>query len=218
MNSKLTIVLADDHPILRNGLRRSIQDVEGWNVIAEAGDGEAALALVKKHRPDIVILDIDMPKMDGLAVAREMRRQSLDTRIIFLTLHSTQDFFHAAIDLGATGYVLKESATLEIVACVQSVSEGRPFYSSALTSPALQKREAPITAPGQSLMRNLTPTERRVLRLVGDGKSSKEIGAELSISYRTVENHRTSMCRKLSLEGEGPSALLRFALQNKSGL
>lgn len=218
MDSKIRIVLADDHPIVRNGLKRNIQEIEGWSVIAEAADGETALALIQKHRPHIAVLDIDMPKMDGLAVAREVRRQSLNTKIIFLTLHNDQDFFHAAIDLGGMGYILKDSATLEIVACIQAVADGRPFYSSVLTSPALQKRETSIMKPGDSLMRQLTPTERKILLLVGDGKSSKEIGAELSISYRTVENHRTSMCRKLLLEGEGPSALLRFALQNKSAL
>ncbi len=218
MNSKIRIVLVDDHPIVRNGLRRNIQEIEDWSVIAEAADGETALVLIQKHRPHIAVLDIDMPKMDGLAVAREVRKQSLSTKIIFLTLHNDQDFFHAAIDLGGMGYILKDSATLEIVACIQAVAEGRPFYSSVLTSPALQKRENPITTPRDSLMRELTPTERKILQLVGDGKSSKEIGNVLSISYRTVENHRTSMCRKLSLDGEGPSALLRFALQNKSAL
>jgi len=218
MNSKLQILLADDHPIVRNGLKRNIQEVEGWRVVAEASEGETALALIKKHHPDIAVLDIDMPRMDGLAVAREMRRQSMTAKIIFLTLHSDQDFFHAAIDLGAMGYILKDSATLEIAACIQSVSQGRPFYSSALTAPALQKREVPTATPGESLMRQLTPTERKILHLIANGKTSKEIGAELSINYRTVENHRTNMCRKLFLEGEGPSALLRFALQNKSAL
>ena len=218
MNSRINIILADDHPIVRNGLKRNIQEIKGWNVIAEAADGETALALVQKHRPHIVVLDIDMPKMDGLAVGREIRRQKLSTKIIFLTLHNDQDFFRAALDLGGIGYILKDSATLEIVACIQAVSEGRPYYSSVLTSPALQKRETPIATPGDSLLRQLSPTERKILHLIGSGKSSKEIGLELRVNHRTIENHRTNMCRKLSLEGEGPGALVRFALQNKSTL
>lgn len=218
MDNKITIVLVDDHPIVRKGLRMAIEEIEGCQVVAEAADGEAALLQIRKHRPQIVVLDIDMPKMDGMAVAREMREHSLPTKIIFLTLHSDQDFFRSAVDLGCMGYILKDSATVEIAACIHAVSEGRPFYSSILTTPALQKRDVPITSPGDLLMRKLTPTERIILRQIANGKSSKEIGAELSINYRTVENHRTNMCRKLALEGEGPSALLRYALQNKSAL
>jgi len=218
MDSRINIVLADDHPVVRKGLRFSIEEAEGLKVVAEASDGEAAIALVKKHRPHVVVLDIDMPKMDGLAVAREMRKQSLAAKIIFLTLHYDQDFFRAAVDIGGMGYILKDSAMLEIVACIQSVAEGRPYYSTVLTAPALQKRKAPITTPEESLTRQLTPTERKILQLIANGKSSKEIGTELSINYRTVENHRTNMCRKLSIEGEGPNALLRFALQNRSSL
>lgn len=218
MNNQVAIVLVDDHPIVRKGLKMAIQEIEGCQVVAEAADGEAALAAIRKHRPQIVVLDIDMPKMDGLAVAREMRKQSLPAKIIFLTLHSDQDFFRAAVDLGCMGYILKDSAAIEISACIQAVADGRPFYSSILTTPALQKREVPAASPGDLLMRQLTPTERLILRQIADGKSSKEIGAALSINYRTVENHRTNMCRKLAIEGEGPSALLRFALQNKTAL
>ncbi len=218
MDSQIKIVLADDHPIVRNGLKMSIQTVKEWDVIAEASDGEAALALVRKYRPHILVLDIDMPKMDGLAVAREMRKQALATKIIFLTLHCDQDLFRSAVDLGSMGYILKDCAALEIKACIQAVSEGRPFYSSALTMPAIKKLEAAIVTPGESLMRHLSPMERKILQLIANGKTSKDIGAELSIHHRTVENHRTAMCRKLSLDGEGPSALLRFALQHRSAL
>ncbi|MBS1852415.1 MAG: response regulator transcription factor [Acidobacteria bacterium] len=218
MDSLIRIVLADDHPVVRKGLKFSIEQDEGLKVVAEAGDGETALALVKKHRPQVLVLDIDMPKLDGLAAAREMRRQGLDAKIIFLTLHDEQDFFRAAIDLGGLGYILKDSAMVEIVACIHSVADGRPYYSSALTAPMIQPREAPPATPADSLTSRLTPTERKILKLIAVGKSSKEIGAELSIHYRTVENHRTNMCRKLCIEGEGPNALLRFALQNRSSL
>ena len=152
--------------------------------------------------------------VDGLGVAREIARQKLETNIIFLTFHADEDLFRAAMNLGSKGYILKDSASQEIVAGVRAVASGRPYISSAITEKLLHPQEPP--PPTDTLTANLTPTERRIMRLIAEGKSSKEIGAELSIHYRTVENHRTNICRKFSLEGEGANALLRFALQNKS--
>lgn len=214
MDEEIRILIADDHPIVRKGLRFSIEEDPGLKVIAEASDGETALALIKKLRPQIAVLDIDMPKLDGLGVAREIARQKLDARIIFLTFHADEDLFRTAMSLGSKGYILKDSASQEIVAGVHAVASGRPYISSAITEKLLQPPAA--LPPQNTLTANLTPTELRIMRLIADGKSSKEIGAELSIHYRTVENHRTNICRKLNLEGEGANALLRFALQNKS--
>ncbi len=213
MDEEIRILIADDHPIVRRGLRLSVEEDAGLKVVAEASDGEMALALIKKYHPHVAVLDIDMPKLDGLGVAREIARQKLDAKIIFLTFHADEDLFRSAMSLGSKGYILKDSASQEIVAGVRAVASGRPYISSAITEKLLHPREA---SPQNTLTANLTPTERRIMRLIADGKSSKEIGAELSIHYRTVENHRTNMCRKLNLEGEGANALLRFALQNKS--
>jgi DNA-binding NarL/FixJ family response regulator len=214
VDDQIRILIADDHPIVRKGLRFSVEEDDGLKVVAEASDGEMALALIKKHRPDIAVLDIDMPKLDGLGVAREIARQKLDAKIIFLTFHADEELFRAAMSLGSKGYILKDSASQEIVAGVRAVASGRPYISSAITEKLLHPKEPP--APKNTFTSNLTPTERRIMRLIADGKSSKEIGAELSIHYRTVENHRTNICRKLNLEGEGANALLRFALQNKT--
>ena len=216
MDEKIRILVADDHPIVRKGLRFSIEEDPGLKVVGEAADGQAALDLIRKLRPQIAVLDIDMPKLDGLAVAREMARQKLDTKIIFLTFHADEDLFRSAMELGSRGYILKDSASQEIVAGVRAVASGRPYISSAITEKLLHPRKAPMAQDG--ITANLTPTERRIMRLIADGKTSKEIGAELSIHYRTVENHRTNICRKLNLEGEGANALLRFALQHKSSL
>ncbi len=196
-------------------MRFSIEKDPGLRVVAEAGDGETALALIRKFRPDVAILDIDMPRLDGIAVAREIANQRLNPKIIFLTLHEDENLFRLAIKLGAKGYLLKDSAMPEIAAGVRSVIAGRLYVSSAMTTLLLEERSSsapeseknPITA-------NLTATERRVLRLISEGQSSKEIGAELSLHYRTIENHRTNICRKLKIDGS--NSLLRFALQNKA--
>ena len=216
MDEQIQVLIADDHPIVRKGLRTSIEEDPGIKVVAEASDGELALALVKKLRPHIVVLDIDMPKLDGLNVAREIVRQKLQTEIIFLTFHADEELFRTAMDLGSKGYILKDSAAQEIVAGVRAVAAGRHYLSSAVTANLLQRREKPEEKQPSALTTLLTATEYRIMQLIANGKSSKEIGAELSIHYRTVENHRTNICRKLSLEGEGANALLRFALQNRS--
>ncbi len=216
MQDEIRILIADDHPLMRKGLRLSVEEDPGLTVVGEASNGETALSLITKLHPHVALLDIEMPKMDGMGVARESIKRGLKTEIIFLTLHSNQEFFRSAMDLGAKGYILKDSAVQEVVAGIHAVASGRPYLSSAITADLLQKRDEAAPKSGQSLTTNLTPTERRIMQLIGNGKTSKEIGAELSIHYRTVENHRTNICRKLEIEGEGANALLRFALQNKT--
>jgi DNA-binding NarL/FixJ family response regulator len=215
MADQIRILLADDHPVVRKGLRMAIEEDEGLSVVGEAADGEAALALIVELLPQIAVLDIDMPKLDGFAVAREIAARRLPVATIFLTMHAGEDPFRAAMDLRAQGYILKDSAMLEIVAGIRAVAAGQPYLSSALTARLLQS-PAPASAPNDALVSRLTPTERRIVQLIAADKSSKEIGDEVSIHYRTVENHRTNICRKLGLEGA--NALLRFALQNKHRL
>jgi DNA-binding NarL/FixJ family response regulator len=218
MDDEIRILIADDHPLMRKGLRLSIEEDAGLKVVAEASDGEMALALIAKLHPQIALLDIEMPKLDGLSVAREVVKRGLKTEIIFLTLHTSEDFFRSAMDLGGKGYILKDSAVQEVVVGIRAVAAGRHYLSSAITADLLQRRDAPSPKTDQGLTGNLTAAERRIMQLIAKGKTSKEIGAELSIHYRTVENHRTNISRKLALEGEGANALLRYALQNKSVL
>jgi DNA-binding NarL/FixJ family response regulator len=214
MADQIRILLADDHPVVRKGLRMAIEEDDGLSVVGEAADGEAALALIVELLPQIAVLDIDMPKLDGFAVAREIAVRRLPVATIFLTLHTGEDPFRAAMELRAKGYILKDSAMLEIVTSIRAVAAGQPYLSSALTARLLQPPAA--SAPSDALGSRLTPTERRIVQLIAADKSSKEIGQELSIHYRTIENHRTAICRKLGLEGA--NALLRFALQNKNRL
>jgi DNA-binding NarL/FixJ family response regulator len=215
LNDTISILIADDHPLIRKGLRLSVEDDPGLKVVAEAGDGETALSLITSLTPDVALLDIEMPKLDGLGVARETVKRGLKTQMIFLTLHANQDLFRSAMELGCKGYILKDSAVQEVVAGIRAVAAGRPYLSSDITAQMLQGSEAGAGS-GRAKLDNLTLTERRVMRLIAEGNTSKEIGAQLSIHYRTVENHRTNICRKLELDGEGANALLRFALQNKN--
>ena len=218
MDGVIRILIADDHPLMRRGLRISVEEHPDLQVVGEASDGEMALELITKLQPHIALLDIEMPKLDGLSVAREIVKRGMKTEVIFLTLHADQDFFSSAMDLGSKGYILKDSAVQEVVVGIRSVISGRPYLSSAITANLLQKRNKPTPRSSEASTSNLTPTERRIMQLIANGKTSKEIGTELSIHYRTVENHRTNICRKLDLDGEGANALLRFALQTKSSL
>jgi DNA-binding NarL/FixJ family response regulator len=214
MSDPIRILIADDHPVVRKGLRMAIEEDAGLAIVAEAAEGEAALALIETLLPQVAVLDVDMPKLDGFSVVREVRKKQLPVEMIFLTMHAQEDLLLAALELGAKGYILKDSALLEIVAAVRAVATGQPYLNSILTLRLLQRQSL---APAQiSPADRLTPTERRIVQLIASDKSSKEIGAELSIHYRTVENHRTNICRKLGLEGA--NALLRFALQNKQNL
>ncbi len=214
MADEIRVLIADDHPVVRRGLRLALEEDAGLSVVGEAEDGEAALRLIGQLLPDVAVVDIDMPKLDGFGVARELANRGIGIRTIFLTLHKDEDLFRSALELGALGYVLKDSAITEIVAGVRAVAAGKPYLSSAMTARLLQPRPARGAEPEESPASRLTVTERRIMQLIAEGKSSKEIGADLSIHYRTVENHRTNICRKLGIEGA--NALLRFALQHKT--
>ncbi|HKX82786.1 MAG TPA: response regulator transcription factor, partial [Pyrinomonadaceae bacterium] len=129
MSSEISIVIADDHPIVRKGLCQIIEADARLKVLGEAGDGEEAVRLIEELKPEIAVLDVDMPKLDGFGVARELQKRKFTTKIVFLTIHSEEDLFHAAMDLGAGGYVLKDSAVFEIVNSIKAVAEGRYFVT-----------------------------------------------------------------------------------------
>jgi len=217
MSDEIRIVIADDHPIVRKGLRQVIEEEPDLRVVAEAGDGETGLALIQKLQPQVAVLDLDMPKLDGFAVAGEIRKSNVPVEIIFLTIHSEVDLLHRAMDLGGSGYIVKESALVDIVNGVRSVAAGRPFVSPSMTSALLERRTRAQalkgTTPG---LGDLTPSERRILSMIAACKPTSVIAAELYIHQRTVETHRASICHKLQLNGA--NSLLRFALEHKSEL
>jgi DNA-binding NarL/FixJ family response regulator len=227
MENDVRILLADDHPIVRQGLRRVIDEEPNLQVVAEASDGQTALELIEKLRPKIAVLDIDMPVLNGFDVARAVRDRKMPVAIIFLTVYREESFFDQALRLGTKGYVLKDSAVTDIVSGIRAVAAGEHYTSPAMTSYLMTKRrgirsagEAPVTLSTRSARRDalatLTPTERRVLTLIADYKTSREIGEALHVSYRTVQTHRTNICTKLELRGN--HALMKFALDHKADL
>lgn len=213
MNDALTVLIAEDHPVFRKGLTDVLRADATFRIVGEAADGERALALVRERRPRIAVLDIDMPKASGLAVAEAIQRDGLDTAVVMLTMYQDAKMLRRALDLGAKGYLLKDSAVTDIIACLQMVAAGRAYISAALSNELLERR-ADLPVAELSALAALSPAERRVLQRIAGGLTSAEIGQALGISPKTVENHRTHICRKLGLHG--PQALLRFALEHRT--
>ncbi len=215
MKQEIRILIADDHPIMRQGLRQIIEIESNLKVVGEAANGSEALAMIEELMPDAAILDVDMPHQDGFQVARSLIANKNPAAIIFLTMHSEEQMFHAALDLGAKGYVLKDSAIDDIVTAINEVVAGRAFTSLPMTSYFTRRQNYNQVPDEQQLgLRQLTPTEHRILKLLAEYKTSKEIAGELSVSPRTVETHRLRICQKLNLQGS--HALMKFAVQYKS--
>ncbi len=217
MTTLIRLLIADDHPLLRAGLRQVIETDARLQIVAEAADGATALERLVATHPDVAVLDIEMPQLTGFALLREMRAQRLTTAVVFLTMYRDEEMFNEALDLGALGYVLKDSATTDIVGAIRAAAAGQPYISPAISGFLFNRATRANTLARQLPgMNGLTPTERRVLKLIAENKTSKEIASELFVSYRTVENHRSNICQKLNLKGS--HSLLKFAFDHKSEL
>ena len=216
MNTEIRIVIADDHPIYRRGLSMIIAADPALKIVAEAADGEAALACIRQEDPDVAVLDVDMPGKGGFDVVRALQQFHLATEVIFLTMHKDEGLFNTALDLGVKGYVLKDSAITDIVAGIKAAAAGEHYISAPLATYLVNRsRRRASFAAAQPSINDLTPTELRILKLIAD-QPSREIAAQLFISVRTVERHRLNIGTKLDLHGS--NALLKFALENKQQL
>jgi DNA-binding NarL/FixJ family response regulator len=220
MKTEIRILIADDHPLLRQGLRQAVEADPRFKVVAEAGDGYAALEGIEKLVPDIAVLDVNMPQLDGFAVARAIRDKQLPVEIIFLTAYRERSFLNQALELGAKGYVLKDSAVTDIVSGIGAVVAGEHFTSPAMTSYLIhssgRSRQGATRDNLPAGIKDLTPTERRILKLIAAYKTSKEIADELCISFRTVNTHRANICQKLEIHGN--HTLMKFALDHEAEL
>ena len=209
MSQEIKVLIADDHPIFRRGLRMVIESDTVIKVVAEVDNGAEALRQIEELETDVAVLDVNMPQADGLTVAKTIQEKNLPTVPIFLTMHADEAIFNAAIDADVKGFVIKDGAANDIINAIKSIVAGQSFFSSSLSQFLLNRYSKP-----KSPLENLTAGERRVLRLVADGKTTKEIAKELFVSPRTVEHHRAHISAKLDLSGK--NALLTFALTNKS--
>jgi DNA-binding NarL/FixJ family response regulator len=217
MASEIKIFIADDHPIFRHGLRQIIEKAPQLHVVDEAEDGETAWQKLPVSGADIAILDVDMPGRDGFEIVRAIRERRLQVAVIFLTMHKDERFLNRALDLDVKGYVIKDSALTEIVHCIRAVAAGQEYVSPQLTGFLLNRsRRTAALAAQKPRLAELTPIERRVLKLVAAYKTNKEIADELCLSVRTIEHHRARISAKLELEGH--HALLKFALKHQSEL
>ncbi len=210
--SDTTILIADDHPIFRQGVRQLIQRYEGMSVVAEANDGLSAIRQMGFHRPDVVIVDLFMPNIDGLGVVQWAKENCRETACIILTMLTDEDLIKRAVSLGAMGYLFKEDAYDQLYNCLQSVVAGKTYTSPSLASPAIL--QSPIHSDAVSRLNSLTHTQRILLQLLSEFKTSREIADAMSISHRTVQNHRLNICAILDVQGSGK--LLEFAVRHEA--
>jgi DNA-binding NarL/FixJ family response regulator len=206
----LRILIADDHSVVRAGLRSLLESHPGWEVCAEAADGREAVDKAAKHKPHVAVLDIGMPLLNGVDATRRIRKSSPDTEVLILTMHESEDLVQQVIEAGARGYILKDDADRVLIAAVDAVRNHKPYFSTRV-SPATDAADS--SEPHKSSRSRLTPREREILQLLAEGKSNKEIAALLGISVNTAEAHRANIMLKLGFHSI--TELVVYAVRNK---
>jgi DNA-binding NarL/FixJ family response regulator len=215
MGGKNQVLIVEDHTILREGLRSLLSGHTDFEIIGEATDGREAIRTVEKLQPDIVLMDLSMPRMDGIEAIREIKRHSPKIKILALTVHKTEEYILATLEAGAEGYLLKDTTHTELIKAMQTILQGNrylcPSISDQIIEGYLQGRK---TNKPQSVYDTLTPREKEILKLIGEGYKNKEIAGQLFISIKTVEKHRSNLMEKLQLHNS--AAVTSYAM--KKGL
>lgn len=211
---RLRILLADDHEMLRRGLRSLLTERPGWEICGEATNGLEAVAMAEKLRPDVVVMDLAMPELNGIEAIRRIRRSVPGAEVLVLTFDESEVLVQEVIEAGGRGYVLKNDVGNVLVHAVECLSLHRPYFTSQAAEVLLRgwnrnKMDAVAPAPGSEL----TAREREIVQLVAEGRSTKEVASRLGISLKTAENHRANMMRKLKLKTA--TELVRYAIRNK---
>jgi DNA-binding NarL/FixJ family response regulator len=212
MSPKYRIVIAEDHTILREGLRSLLSSSPDLEIVGEAGDGREAIRCVEKLKPDLILTDLSMPRMNGMEAISEIKKQSPKTKILVLTVHKTEEYILATLQAGADGYLLKDSTHAELLMAVKHVLSGKHYISPGISDKVLEGYlEGKKTLKKQTSWETLTHREREILKLIAEGYRNKEIAEELCISVKTVEKHRSNLMEKLNLHNV--QALMALAIE-----
>lgn len=212
MSQKIRIVLAEDHTILREGLRSLLSSDPGFEVVAEAENGREAIKCVSKFKPDLILTDLSMPKLNGMEAIKEIKRESPETKILVLTVHRAEEYIFATFRAGADGYILKDSTHAELAMAVKKVLSGKHYISPEISEKVIEGYlEGKKTLKVRTSWENLTQREREILKLIAEGYKNKEIAEDLCISVKTVEKHRANLMEKLDLHNI--QALTTFAIE-----
>jgi DNA-binding NarL/FixJ family response regulator len=204
------ILLADDHSVVRRGLKGLLESKKGWKVCAEAGDGRAAVAEAKRLKPDVAILDIGMPELNGVEAARQIRAVSPVTEVLVLSAHGSEKLAREIFDAGGRGYLVKEDADQDLLAAVDAVRQHKPYFTSKLADWVTRQMGEPT---GKASRSRLTPREREIVQLLAEGKSNKEAATMLGISVKTIETHRANIMLKLNVHSI--TELVHYAIRNE---
>lgn len=205
----LNIVLAEDHNTVREGIKMLVDSQSDMRVVGEAGDGDAAIVKVREHRPDVLVMDISMPEMNGLKATRRLKAEFPDIKILTLTRHDDDSFLEQLISAGASGYVLKQSAPEELINAIRTVGSGRSYLDSALTGRVMNSFGT-RTLRGDEPVGSVSGRELQVIRFIALGYANKEIASRLNLSVKTVEAHKANAMRKLNMRGR--IDIVRYAI------
>jgi two-component system, NarL family, response regulator NreC len=206
------ILLADDHTVVRKGLRLLLESVAEFQVIADAADGRDAVSLAEQHRPDVVVMDVAMPTLNGIEAARQITAKLTSTAIVFLSMHGDESYVLRALKAGARAYLLKDSAEYDLIQAVKAVSEGKAFFSPAISKMLVEDYMRQMQERGvEDSFELLTTREREVLQLLAEGKNNKDVASLLNLSLYTVETHRSNIFQKLNLHSQ--AELILYAIR-----
>lgn len=208
----LRILVADDHQVVRTGLRALLESKTGWQVCAEAANGREAVEKASAFRPEVAVLDIGMPLLNGVEATRQIRKVSPETEVLILTMHDSEQMIQGVLDAGARGYILKDDADRNLLAAVEAVRKHKPYLSSRVSA-AVSSLALSDVPQGERPARPLTPREREIVQLLAEGKSNKEIASYLHISVKTAETHRANIMLKLNFHSV--TELVRYAVKNR---
>lgn len=208
----LRILVADDHQVVRTGLRTLLESKAGWQVCAEAANGREAVEKAAELKPDVAVLDIGMPLLNGMEAARQIRKLSRDTEILILTMHDSEHMIQEVLEAGARGYIVKDDADRNLFAAVEALRRHKPYFSSRVSEAAAKAARSNRGGTDRGV-RVLTPREREIVQLLAEGKSNKEIAIYLNIAVKTAETHRANIMLKLNFHSV--TELVRYAVKNK---